>query len=339
MTHAHSGDDHSPAEADSHSHSNGHSHAHELQDHAPQGSHAGHSHAPANFGRAFAIGIGLNTAFVLVEAGYGLAANSLALLADAGHNLSDVLGLAVAWGAATLAKRQPSPQFSYGLRRSTILAALINAVLLLVAVGAIALEAVQRFSSPEPVASVTVMVVAGIGIVINTVTALLFASGRKGDLNIRGAYLHMAADAAVSAGVVIAGLVILQTGWQWLDPVTSLLIAAVILWSTWGLLRDSVALSLDAVPRGIDMARVQAHLVALPGVQAVHDLHVWPISTSQTALTAHLVRPVDPGREANEDAFLCNAANSVQEKFGIDHCTFQIERASGICALEPDDVV
>ncbi|MEO8249115.1 MAG: cation diffusion facilitator family transporter [Burkholderiales bacterium] len=347
MTHDHSAHDHSPAATHAHGHSrshshdqsHGHPHAHEHQDHAGHGSHAGHSHAPASFGRAFAIGIGLNTAFVLVEAGYGLAANSLALLADAGHNLSDVLGLAVAWGAAALAKRQPSQQFSYGLRRSTILAALINAVLLLIAVGVIALEAVQRFTHPQPVASVTVMVVAGIGIVINTATALLFASGRKGDLNIRGAYLHMAADAAVSAGVVVAGLVILQTGWLWLDPITSLLIAAVILWSTWGLLRDSVALSLDAVPRGIDMAQVHAHLAALPGVVGVHDLHVWPISTSQTALTAHLVRPVDPERDANEDAFLSDVAASVQAKHGIDHCTFQIERASGICSLEPDDVV
>ena len=317
-----------------------HSHAHAGHDHAAHGSrgHAGHSHAPADFGRAFAIGIGLNVAFVLVEAGYGLASNSLALLADAGHNLSDVLGLAIAWGAAALGKRGPSGRFSYGLKRASILAALLNAILLLVAVGAISLEAVQRFGSPQPVASVTVMIVAGIGIVINTATALLFASGRSGDINIRGAFLHMAADAAVSAGVVLAGLAILATGWLWLDPAASLLIAAVILWSTWGLLRDSVALSLDAVPRGIDRAEVHAHLAALPGVVEVHDLHVWPISTTQTALTAHLVRPAVAGND-DDDAFLQSAAHSITERFGIDHSTLQIERGRADCALAPDHVV
>lgn len=327
-----------------HEHSHGsaasapHDHAHAAHDHAAHG-HAGHSHAPADFGRAFLIGIALNIVFVLVEAGYGLAANSLALLADAGHNLSDVLGLGIAWGAAVLAKRAPSDRFSYGLRRSSILAALLNALLLLVAVGAIALEAVQRFSQPQPVASGTVMIVAGIGIVINTATALLFASGRKGDLNIRGAFLHMAADAAVSAGVVAAGVVILYTGWLWLDPVMSLLIAAVILWSTWGLLRDSVALSLDAVPHGIDKAEVHAHLAALAGVTGVHDLHIWPISTTQTALTAHLVRPAAAATGSDDDVFLQSAAESIRQRFGIDHSTLQVERGTATCALAPEDVV
>ena len=295
----------------------------------------GHGHPPADFGRAFAIGIALNLGFVAIEAGYGFFAHSLALLADAGHNLSDVLGLAIAWGAASLGKRRPTHRFTYGLRGSSILAALFNAVLLLLAAGAIAVEAIRRFGDPQPVAGTTVMWVAGIGIGVNAVTAWLFASGRKGDLNVRGAWLHMMADAVVSVGVVAAGLLILGTGWNWLDPVTSLAIVAVIVWSTWGLLRDSVAMSLDAVPPGVDRGAVEQHLAGLHGVSHVHDLHIWSISTTEVALTAHLVRP----QALLEDAFLHDAASSLKTRFGIGHATLQIECRAGACALEPEEVV
>ncbi len=298
--------------------------------------HAGHAHAPADFGRAFAIGIGLNTAFVVVEAGCGLAANSVALLADAGHNLSDVLGLIVAWAATRLGQRPPTPRFTYGLKGSSILAALFNAILLLIAVGAIAWEAVGRFADPQPVAGGTVMIVAAIGIGINGLTAWLFARGSKGDLNIRGAYLHMAADAAVSAGVVVAALMIVMTGWQWLDPVVSIVISAVIVWGTWGLLRDSVTMSLAAVPPGIDPVAVRGLLAALPGVTRVHDLHIWPMSTTEVALTAHVVVP-SGGRG---DAFLAHAAHELDARFGIVHTTLQVESGSDYaCRLAPADVV
>jgi cobalt-zinc-cadmium efflux system protein len=309
---------------DTHSHDHRHDH------------HAGHVHAPANFGRAFAIGIGLNAAFVLVEAGYGFVSNSTALLADAGHNLSDVLGLVVAWIAAVLSKRPPTPRLTYGLRNTSILAALANAVLLLIAAGAIILEAIQRLLHPEPVAGMTVIVVAAIGIVINGVTAWLFASGRDGDLNIRGAYLHMAADAAVSAGVVAAGILIMVTGWLWVDPVTSLLIVAVIVWGTWGLLRESTAMSMAAVPSTIDPTAVRGYLVALPGVVSIHDLHIWPMSTTETALTAHLVMPTGhPG-----DAFLIETCRQLSDRFKIGHATLQVENATiARCALEPDHIV
>ena len=281
----------------------------------------GHSHAPANFGRAFAIGIGLNIAFVAIEASYGFLSNSTALLADAGHNLSDVLGLIVAWIAAVLSKRPATPRMTYGLRNSSILAALMNAVLLLIAAGAILLEAIQRLIAPEPVAGLTVIVVAGIGIVINAITAWLFASGRKGDINIRGAYLHMVADAAVSAGVVIAGIVILLTGWLWIDPAISLVIVVVIVWGTWGLLRESTAMSLAAVPTRIDPVAVRRYLAALPGIASVHDLHIWPMSTTETALTAHLVIP---GRHPG-DPFLIETSHHLDHHFGIGHTTLQIE--------------
>jgi cobalt-zinc-cadmium efflux system protein len=294
--------------------------------------HGGHDHAPANYGRAFLIGTILNLGFVAIEAGYGFAANSVALLADAGHNLSDVLGLLVAWGAATLSKRKPSAHYTYGLRRSSILAALLNAVFLLVAVGAIAYEAIGRFANPQPVESVTVMTVAAIGIVVNGVTAWLFASGRKSDINIRGAYLHMAADAAVSAGVVVAGFVILGTGWLWIDPLTSLVIVVVIMAGTWGLLRDSIAMSLDRVPTGIAPGEVEASLVALPGVTRVHDLHIWSMSTTEVALTAHLVMPDgSPG-----DAFLHDTGAMLHDRFEIGHITIQIERnEDDACAQAP----
>lgn len=312
-------------------HPRGHDH-----DHAHDHGHAkGHSHAPASFGRAFLVGTLLNLSFVAIEAGYGLAANSLALLADAGHNLSDVLGLVAAWGAATLSRRAPTTHYTYGYRRTSILAALANALLLLVAIGAIAYEAIGRLANPQPVEGGTVMIVAAIGIVINAATALMFARGRKGDINIRGAYLHMAADAAVSAGVVVAGLLIGVTGWLWLDPVTSLAIVVVILFGTWGLLKDSVAMSLDRVPEGIAPAEVTKALIELPGVTRIHDLHIWSMSTTEIALTAHLVIPAGfPG-----DPFLHDAAAMLRERFQIGHATLQVEQNAAACALEPSHVV
>lgn len=297
---------------------------------------AGHGHGPESFGTAFAVGITLNIAFVIIEAIYGVAAGSMALVADAGHNLSDVLGLLVAWVAVVLSRRAPSARYTYGLRGSSILAALFNAVFLLVAVGAIGWEAIQRLLNPEPVASLTVIVVATIGIAVNGVTAWLFASGRKGDLNIRGAYLHMVADAAVSAGVAVAGLVILLTGWNWLDPAGSLMISAVIVWGAWGLLRESMAMSLNAVPRGIDPVAVRAYLERRPGVVQVHDLHIWSVSTTEVALTCHLVIPAGaPG-----DAYLLDLAVQLRDIFGIQHATMQVETDPGSpCALAPDYVV
>jgi cobalt-zinc-cadmium efflux system protein len=297
-------------------------------------SHA-HSHAPADFGKAFAIGIALNIAFVILEAAFGVISNSMALIADAGHNLSDVLGLVVAWVASILARRRPTARYTYGLRGTSILAALFNAIFLLVATGAVAWEAVLRLFNPQPIAGVTVMAVAAAGIVINGFTAWLFASGRKDDLNIRGAYLHMAADAAVSAGVVVAGLIIYVTGWLWLDPLVSLVIAVVIVAGTWGLLRDSVAMSLAAVPPGIEPANVRAMLEAQPGVSRVHDLHIWSMSTNEVALTAHLVIPSGhPG-----DGFLRIVAEELKAHHGIGHVTLQIEIDADACALAPDHVV
>jgi len=264
----------------------------------------------------------LNVGFVAVEAFYGLLSNSVALLADAGHNLSDVLGLLLAWGAATLSKREPSVHFTFGLRRTSILSALFNAVFLLVAIGAIAFEAVQRLGDPRPVEGGIVMAVASVGILVNGITAWLFARGSKHDLNIRGAYLHMAADAAVSAGVVISGLLILQTGWLWLDPVTSLIVVAVILAGTWGLLRRSVNMALDRVPEHIPPADVIQALQALPGVSRVHDLHIWSLSTTEVALTCHLVMPEGcPG-----DAFLRSVSDLLHHRFAIGHSTIQVER-------------
>jgi cobalt-zinc-cadmium efflux system protein len=304
-------------------------HDHRHHDHGH--GHGHHTHAPADFGRAFAIGIGLNVGFVVIEAGFGFVAHSVALLADAGHNLSDVLGLAVAWGGATLARSAPSKRFTYGLRGSSILAALANALLLLVALGAIVLEAVQRFGEPASVAGPTVSVVAAVGIAVNLATAMMFARGRKGDINIRGAFLHMAADAAVSAGVVVAGLIIWRTGIGWIDPAVSLLIAALIFWQTWGLLSESVEMSLSAVPRGVDYDAVGAALTALTGVTDTHDLHIWPMSTTETVLTAHLVMPAGhPG-----DVFLSHAQAMLHERFGIGHATLQIEvDPACYCALE-----
>ncbi|RIK99662.1 MAG: cation transporter [Proteobacteria bacterium] len=306
-------------------------HTHHGHDHS---GHA-HSHAPQDFGRAFVIGVGLNAAFLTVEAVFGFLANSTALIADAGHNLSDVLGLVVAWVAVVLARRAPTPRLTYGLRNASILAALINAILLLLAAGAIALEAVQRLANPEPVKSVTVIVVAAIGILINGFTAWLFMGGRDTDLNIRGAYLHMVADALVSVGVVIGGAIILFTGALWIDPLISLVIVAVIVWSTWGLLRESTAMSLAAVPARIDPAKVRAYLGERPGVAALHDLHIWPISTTETALTAHLVMPGGhPG-----DAFLSAIADELKHRFGIGHVTVQIDIDAAACVLASESAV
>lgn len=303
-------------------------------DHHHDHGFGGHAHGPANYNRAFAIGIALNIGFVVIEALYGFIANSMALLADAGHNLSDVLGLVIAWGASLLARRPPSERYTYGLRSTSILAALLNAVFLLVATGGIAWEAIQRFAEPAPVAGRTVIIVAAIGIAINAITAWLFASGRKGDINIKGAYLHMAADAAVSAGVVVAGAVILLTGWGWVDPAVSLVIVAIIVWGTWGLFRESMSMTLGAVPAAIDAAKVKSYLAGLPGVAQVHDLHIWSMSTTETALTAHLVMPAGaPG-----DAFLTRVAEDLAKQFAIAHPTIQIECGDD-CRLAPDTVV
>jgi len=296
----------------------GHSHSH---DHGH-----GHSHAPADFGNAFLIGIVLNTAFVAIEAVYGWISGSMALIADAGHNLSDVLALLLAWGASVAARRPASERFTYGYKSSTILAALANAGLLLVAIGAILFETLNRIAEPAPVAGETMVVVAGIGIVINAGTAALFMRGQH-DINIRGAFLHMAADALVSLGVVIAGVAIIMTGERWIDPAVSLAIVAVIAWGTWGLLKDSVAMSMLGVPKGISENKVRAYLSGLPGVEAVHDLHIWPMSTTETALTAHLVMPGGhPG-----DPFLLELAHELEHHHRIGHPTIQIETTRANC--------
>jgi cobalt-zinc-cadmium efflux system protein len=321
--------DHDPSPDPDQDHDHGH------EDHQHGG--LGHDHAPKDFGRAFAIGTALNLGFVVVQATFGVLAHSLALLADAGHNLGDVLGLVLAWWASHLVKTPPTARRTYGLGRSSILAALANAVFLLVTVGGITWEAIRRFGDPAPVNGGTVIWVATLGIVINLGTAFLFMSGRKGDLNVKGAFLHMAADAAVSAGVVMAGILILLTGWHWLDPVTSLAINAVIVWGTWGLLRDATNLALDAVPAGIDVDQVKSHLAGLPGVVAVHDLHIWALSTTKTALTAHLVKSDDK----LDDALLARTCADLREKFGIGHATIQFERGDDAhpCGQAPDDTI
>jgi cobalt-zinc-cadmium efflux system protein len=304
----------------------GHHHHHHHHDHAP---------AAGGHGTAFAIAVSLNLVFVIIEAGAGLYSGSLALLADAGHNLGDVLSLLLAWGASVLAARPPSARFTYGLKSSSILAALANAALLWVALGAILIETIRRFADPAPVQGLTMTLVAAAGILVNGLSAVLFAKGRKHDLNLRAAFQHLLADAAVSGGVVLAGLAIMATGLQWIDPVTSLIITAVIGLGSWGLLRDSLKLGLLGVPDGIDDAKVRAFLAGQPGVTAVHDLHIWPMSTTETALTAHLVIPSGhPG-----DAFLHELAHELDHYFGIGHATIQVETAPEICALHPDEVV
>ena len=290
-----------------------------------------------DFRRAFAIGTALNIAYVIAQISFGIVAHSLALLADAGHNFGDVLGLLLAWCASYLAKTQPTTRRTYGLGRSSILAALANAILLLIAVGAITWEAIRRFSDPGQVGGKTVMIVAAMGIVINMATAMLFFSGRKGDLNVKGAFLHMAADAGVSAGVVVAGMVIVFTGWHWIDPVASLVINVVIVWGTWGLLRDSMAMALDIVPSNVDPAAVRKYLETQNGVTAVHDLHIWALSTTETALSAHLVKP---DAEIDDEMLSC-VCNELARRFGIGHATIQLERGDSAhpCRQEPDHVV
>jgi len=305
---------------------------HHHDDHHPDrhDHHHAHGTGQGGYGRAFAIGIALNVGFVIVEGGAGWQAGSMALIADAGHNLSDVLGLLMAWAAFALSTRPASARYTYGLRGSSILAALFNAIFLLVACGAITLGAVQRFIDPAPVQSGMMMAVAAIGIAINLGTALLFLRGRHHDLNIRGAFLHMAADAAVSAGVVVAGLVVAETGLLWIDPAISLVIVAVIVAGTWGLFRDALTMSLQGVPGGIDSAAVTSKLAGLPGVEAVHHVHIWPTSTTEVALTAHLVM----GEGTAGDAFLSRSARLMHDEFGIGHSTFQIEH--GACADDED---
>jgi cobalt-zinc-cadmium efflux system protein len=328
------------AEHSHHDHADGHDHRHDHgHDHRHDHGHAGHghSHAPASFDRAFLIGIALNTGFVIAEATYGFLANSLALLADAGHNLSDVLGLLLAWAAASLAKRRPSARFTYGMKRTPILASLANAMLLLAASGAILLEAIQRLEQPAPVAGMTVIWVALVGIVINGATALGFLAGRKDDINIRGAFLHMVADAVVSLGVVLGGLAMMETGWLWIDPAVSIVVALVIVAGTWSLLKESISLSLDAVPARIDRPAIEAYLNGLPGVTEVHDLHIWAMSTTEVALTAHLVRP----GATLDDGLLAQACKDLSTRFAIGHATLQIEAGDPAhpCTLAPSEVV
>ena len=302
-----------------------HSHAHHV-----------HGHGSPNYGRAFAIGITVNLVYVAGEAVAGVLSGSLALLADASHNLGDVLSLSLSWGAAILSRRQPSSRFTYGLRSTSILAALANAIILLVVTGGIAWEAIRRLSHPAPVASGFVITVAAVGIFVNGGTALLFASG-KSDLNVKSAFLHMAADAVVTAGVVAAGIVIWLTHWDWLDPAVSLVVSVVIIVGTWGLLKSAIGLALAAVPEGVDAAAVRSHLLALSGVTGLHDLHIWGMSTTETALTCHLVMPAGhPG-----DAVLTGVAQELHHRFGIQHATIQIELADTdeVCALTPEHVV
>lgn len=306
-------------------------------------SHCGHGHhhhhEPADYNRAFAIGVLLNAGYIVIEAGCGFYYGSLALLADAGHNLGDVLGLLIAWGAHYLSSLKPTERRTYGWAGSSILASLINAIILLVAMGGIGWEAVRRlvFPGETTVPGSTVMIVAGVGIVINTATALLFMRDRDKDLNIKGAYLHMAADAAVSAGVVVGGLLIVLLQWHWIDPVLSLVIALVIVWGTWGLLRDSINLVVAGVPRDIDPTEVRNYLAELPGVTAVHDLHIWAISTAENSLTAHLVSDGD-GLDSH---FFSNASIGLREHFNIHHSTLQVEstHAAEHCQQAPADVI
>lgn len=321
--HAHA---HPPAGA---AHKHGHDH-----DHGHGHGHHHHQLDPNGNGRAFALAIGLNTVFVGIEFFYGFLANSTALMADAGHNLSDVLGLVLAWGAAMLTRRAPNGRYTYGLRSSSILAALLNALLLMLACGAIGWEAVHRFANPAPVQGMTMSVVAGIGVLVNGFSAWLFMAGSKDDLNIRGAYQHMAADAAISLGVVVSGVAIMFTGWTWLDPLVSIVIVALILAATWGLLRESLDLVLAAVPPNVDADAVERFLLARPGVSAMHDLHIWAMSTTETALTAHLVMPGGYPGDAALDAIVA----ALKADHAIAHCTLQVELGTSdhSCALHAE---
>lgn len=317
--HDHGHDDH-----DHHGHSHSHSHGH-------------HHHGPKNYNAAFAFGIGLNIIFVIVEALYGYFTNSLALMADAGHNLSDVAGLLLAWGAVWLTTKKPSSRYTYGFRKSTILSALLNALILLVAVGFIIWEAIMRLKHPTVIESQTVMIVAGIGIVINGLTAMLFFRDKDHDINLKGAYLHMAADALISLGVVISAAIISYTSWNWLDPVVSVVIALIIVYGTWDLLTGSIHLSMDAVPYGINSDDVKKYLESLPDVKEVHDLHIWPISTTENALTAHIcvTGPVLNNQRIEE------ATKVLRDKFKIGHPTLQFEawEENYECAFKSNDVI
>ena len=321
-------DDHKDHNHDDHGDDHGHDHGHD---------HGAHGHAPASYGKVFAIGLVLNLSFVVAEWIFGVSANSLALMADAAHNLGDVIALLLAWMATGLAKRAPSARFTYGLRGSSILAALLNAAALMLITGGLGWEAMRRISNPSPVEGSVVIWVALVGVAVNGFTAWLFMQGGKTDLNLRGVYLHMAGDAAVSLAVAVAGGVVLYTGWFWLDPALTLVVSAVILWSSWGLLRQSLGLALQAVPEGIEQPAVRECLAGLPGVTDVHDVHVWAMSTSENAMTAHLVIP---GRHPG-DEFLRTAAALLEERFGIHHATLQIEIAdtAKACAFAPDHVV
>jgi len=325
--HTHENHEHAADDRD-HGHGCGHGHGH---------GHGHHHHVPKNFDKRFAIGAALNMGFVVAELMFGFISNSLALIADAMHNFSDVVGLLLAWGGAWLARLIPTATRTYGYRSASILAALANAALLFVAVGGILFEALQRFFEPAPIAGMTVVWVAAIGIVINTATAMMFWHGQKDDINVRGAFLHMAADAAVSLGVVVAALIVMATDWYWIDPVISLVIAAVIVWSTWGLARDALHLSLAGVPKNIDQAKVRDYLAALPGVTEVHDLHIWAMSTTETALTVHLLRP----GALPDDTFLHEVGAELQNRFKIHHPTIQVEvgNAKDGCKLAPAEVV
>lgn len=320
-----------------HDHDHGHQHGKKVHHHGHDHGHGGHHHHhidPNGNGRKFALAVAVNVIFVAIEFGYGFIANSTALMADAGHNLSDVLGLLVAWGAAVLARSAPNRKYTYGLRSSSILAALFNALILMLACGAIAWEAVHRIGNPAPVGGMTVAVVAGIGVAINGFSAWLFMAGAKDDINIRGAYQHMAADAAISLGVVISGLAIMWTGWTWLDPVVSILIVLLILVSTWALLKESLRLVLAAVPDNVDAADVSNYLAAQTGVSSIHDLHIWAMSTTETALTAHLVMPAGYPGDAEVDAIVAG----LKANHAIHHCTLQIEMGTTQhdCALHSE---
>ena len=321
---------------ESHEH-DGHDHDHDHDSHEHDHGAHGHDHAPASFGKAFAIGLVLNLSFVVAEWIFGASANSLALMADAAHNLGDVLALLLAWMATGLARRAPSARFTYGLRGSSILTALLNAAALMLITGGLGWEALRRISNPSPVEGSIVIWVALVGVAVNGITAWLFMQGGKKDLNLRGVYLHMAGDAAVSLAVAVAGGIVLYTGWFWLDPALTLVVSAVILWSSWGLLRQSLGLALQAVPEGIEQPAVRECLAGLPGVSDVHDVHVWAMSTSENAMTAHLVVP---GRHPG-DEFLRAAAALLEKRFGIHHATLQIEIAdtAKACSFAPDHVV
>ena len=314
-----------------------HSLLHKPHDHDHSHSHHGHHHAPKNYNRAFFIGIALNSIFVIIEGLYGYLSHSLALMADAGHNLSDVAGLIIAWGAFWLTSKKPTAKYTFGLRKSSILSALINAIFLMIAVGIIIWEAIHRLWNPTNIESSTVMIVAGIGIVINTITALLFFKDKDDDINLRGAYLHMAADALISLGVVIAALVIHFTKWNWLDPIISIVISLIIIYGTWDLLKDSLRLSMDAVPSGIDPAAVKKYLESIEDVVEVHDLHIWAMSTTETAMMVHLSMK----NSVVNNQKLANIGQNLKKQFKIHHSTIQVELYDEKfhCHLKPSDIV